>query len=128
MEKLIFNHPDSAVVKAGVFIESIIQDIFIKENIKQNQFKVLSDRIYYLKREGYVDKKIYESLNYIRRGRNIGAHNSAKVYLSRAIRCHEEMYNIFIWYYETYCNYDGTVQNYDYLSFKNKNFKYFEKD
>src|SRR5690625_704284 len=128
MEKLIFNHPDSAVVKAGVFIENIIQDIFKKENIKQNQLKILSEQIYYLYKEGYVNKNLYRSFTYIRRKRNVGAHNNAKVYLSRAIRCHEEMYNIFTWYYETYCNYDETVPNYEPPSFKDEALNVFTKD
>lgn len=102
MEDLIYSHPNSAIVKAGIFIEDIINDVFIIEEINDENFKNLASKIAFMYRNGYITKDVYESFTNVRKQRNKAAHDASNPSLTAAFLCHEEMYKIAKWYFETY--------------------------
>lgn len=102
MDDLIFSHPSSAIVKAGIVVEEIISDVFKIENINEETFTSLASKIFYLYQNGYIKRYIYDSFTTIRKNRNKAAHNSSSHSLTAASLCHEKLYEIVSWYIETY--------------------------
>jgi DNA phosphorothioation-dependent restriction protein DptF len=72
MEDLIFEDPGSSVVKARLFAESILNDVFKLEKIETSYLSSLYDKISYLTRQGYFNKEIQQSFDIIRLSGNKG--------------------------------------------------------
>lgn len=109
MEKLFFTDSSSALAKARLFIEEIIQSVWLLEklDIESHNCKNLSERISYLYRLECFDFNINQALHFIRKAGNSAVHDSdSNGNMQQAYAVHREMYNIAKWYIEYY-----TVEN-----------------
>lgn len=102
MEELIYEDPASAIVKARLFAESILNEVYKQENIEAPYTTTFFEKISYLTREGYIQREIQKSFDTIRLAGNKAAHDGGYNDITEAFRLHREMYNIGVWYYEVY--------------------------
>ncbi|MGE6486903.1 DNA phosphorothioation-dependent restriction protein DptF [Paenisporosarcina sp. NPDC076898] len=101
MEELIFEDPSSSIIKARVFAEEIISQVFKHENIEVFYLS-LNDKISFLSKEGYFKRDIQKSFDIIRLAGNKAAHDGQFNDITEAFKLHKEMYNIGVWFYEVY--------------------------
>lgn len=62
MEELIYEDPASAIVKARLFAEAILNEVFAQEDIKVPYISSLYDKISYLAKEGYITAEVQRTL------------------------------------------------------------------
>lgn len=101
MEDLMFEDPSSSIVKARVFIEEILKEVFKKEE-EVPYLTSLYDKISYLAKEGVIKREIQQSFDTIRLSGNKAAHNAKFNDITEAYKLHKEMYKIAVWFYEVY--------------------------
>jgi DNA phosphorothioation-dependent restriction protein DptF len=102
MEELIYEDPSSSIVKARLFAEEILNEVFKQENIEAPYLSSLYDKISYLTREGYIKREIQQSFDTIRLSGNKAAHDGKFNDITEALKLHKEMYKIGVWFYEVY--------------------------
>lgn len=102
MEELIFTDAASAIVKARVFAEEVINEVFKQENINEPYVSTLYEKISYLSSEGYIKPDIQKAFDTIRYTGNKAAHSGEYNDISEACKLHKVMYNIGVWFYEVY--------------------------
>jgi DNA phosphorothioation-dependent restriction protein DptF len=102
MEELIFEDPGSAIVKARLFAEAILNEVFKQDKINAPYLSSLFDKISYLTREGYIKREIQQSFDTIRLSGNKAAHDGGFNDITEAFKLHKEMYKIGVWFYEVY--------------------------
>ncbi|WP_102345889.1 DNA phosphorothioation-dependent restriction protein DptF [Bacillus sp. Marseille-P3661] len=102
MEELLFHDPSSSIVKARLFAEAILNDVFKQENIDPPYLTTLFDKISFLSREGYIIPEMQQSLDTIRMSGNKAAHDGEFNDITVAFKLHKEMYKIGVWFYEVY--------------------------
>ena len=102
MEELIYEDPSSSIVKARLFAEAILNDVFKYEKIEATFLSSLYDKISYLTREGYIEREIQQSFDIIRLSGNKAAHDGKFNDITEAFKLHKEMYKIGVWFYEVY--------------------------
>ncbi|WP_166244000.1 DNA phosphorothioation-dependent restriction protein DptF [Paenibacillus turpanensis] len=113
MESLIYQDPASAIVKARVFVEVILQGVLQTEKIEPQGNWSLHEKISYLSK-GYITREIESLLHTVRMAGNKAAHTLNYDDLSEAIKLHRSVYLIFKWYYETYLSFQASVPEYEY--------------
>ncbi|MCZ8538301.1 DNA phosphorothioation-dependent restriction protein DptF [Paenisporosarcina quisquiliarum] len=101
MEDLIFEDPSSSIIKARVFAEEIISQVFKHENLEVFHLS-LNDKISFLSKEGYFERDIQRSFDIIRLAGNKAAHDGQFNDITEAFKLHKEMYKIGVWFYEVY--------------------------
>ena len=103
MEDLIYEDPSSAIIKARVFVEEILTDVFKQEKIEMPYQATLYDKISLLTREDYIKRDIQQSLDIVfGLSGNKAAHNADFNDITEAFKLHMEMYKIGVWYMEVY--------------------------
>lgn len=102
MEELLFEDPSSSAIKARVFAEEILNEVFKYEKIEIPYQSTLYDKILLLTRDGYINRDIQQAFDEIRTSGNKAAHNAKFNDITVAFRLHKEMYKIGIWFYEVY--------------------------
>jgi len=102
MEDLIFEDPSSSIIKARVFAEEIISQVFKHEDIEVFQPLSLYDKISLLSKEGYFERDVQRSFDIIRLAGNKAAHDGQFNDITEAFKLHKEMYKIGVWFYEVY--------------------------
>ncbi|NMH73563.1 DNA phosphorothioation-dependent restriction protein DptF [Bacillus sp. RO2] len=112
MEDLMFEDPSSSIVKARVFIEEILKEVFKKED-EAPYLTSLYDKISYLAKEGVIKRDIQQSFDTIRLSGNKAAHNAKFNDITEAYKLHKEMYKIAVWFYEVYSSAQTKVPLYD---------------
>jgi len=112
MEDLIFDDPSSSMIKARIFAEEILKEVF---NIEKINFYVtnLNDRIIYLAKEGILTPDIQNAFNIVRMSGNKAAHRSDYNDIVEAFKVHRSMYKIALWFYETYSTEEITIPKYE---------------
>ena len=100
MEDLIFEDPSSSIIKARVFAEEILNEVFKIENIDVPFQSTLYDKILLLTREEYIKRDIQQSFDSIRLSGNKAAHDASFNDITEAFKLHKEMYKIGLWFYE----------------------------
>lgn len=101
MEELMFEDPSSAIVKARVFVEQILKEVFIYEKIENPYLSSLYEKIAYLAKEGVFDREIQRSFDTIRLSGNKAAHGNIDD-IAEAYKLHKEMFKIGVWFYEAF--------------------------
>ncbi|MDX5476215.1 MAG: DNA phosphorothioation-dependent restriction protein DptF [Bacillaceae bacterium] len=101
MEELMFEDPSSAIVKARVFTENILSEVFRYEEINAPYLSSLYDKISYLAKEEIFERDIQRSFDTIRLSGNKAAHGNFND-ITEAYKLHKEMYKIGVWFYEVY--------------------------
>jgi DNA phosphorothioation-dependent restriction protein DptF len=102
MEELLFEDASSSIVKARLFAEAILNEVFKQEKIDAPYVSSLYDKISYLTREGYIKRSIQQSFDTIRLSGNKAAHDGKFNDITEAFKLHKEMYNIAVWFVEVY--------------------------
>ncbi|MDV6036117.1 DNA phosphorothioation-dependent restriction protein DptF [Bacillus sp. SM-B1] len=102
MEELIYEDPASAIVKARLFAEAILNEVFAQEDIKVPYISSLYDKISYLAKEGYITAEVQRDFDTVRFTGNKAAHDGSFNDISAAFKLHKVMHNIAVWLYEVY--------------------------
>jgi DNA phosphorothioation-dependent restriction protein DptF len=102
MEELLYEDPGSSIVKARLFAEEILNEVFKQEDIDAPYLSTLYDKISYLTREGYIKREVQQALDNIRLTGNKAAHNSEFNDITEAFKLHKEMYKLGVWFCEVY--------------------------
>lgn len=102
MAELIYEDPSSAIIKARLFAEEILSEVFKQENIAVPYGSTFYDKISFLSKEGFIKPEIQLAFDTIRITGNKAAHNGAFNDITEAFKLHKTMYNIAIWFYEVY--------------------------
>lgn len=102
MQELIYEDPSSSVVKARLFAEAILSEVFKQEKIQEPYVNSLYEKILYLTKEGYIERDIQRSFDTIRLSGNKAAHDGQFNDITEAFKLHREMYKIGVWFYEVY--------------------------
>ena len=109
MEELIFEDASSAIMKARIFVEAILNEVFIHEEIETYNYPTLYDKISYLARDGVINRNIQQAFDTIRLSGNKAAHDGDFEDITEAFRLHKEMYKIAVWFYEVYSSGDKYI-------------------
>lgn len=109
MEELIFEDASSAIMKARIFAEAILNEVFIHEQIETYNISTLYDKISYLARDGVIKRNIQQAFDTIRLSGNKAAHDGNFEDITEAFRLHKEMYKIAVWFYEVYSSGDEHI-------------------
>ncbi|MGO4890413.1 DNA phosphorothioation-dependent restriction protein DptF [Anaerobacillus sp. MEB173] len=103
IERLIYEDPKGTVIRARLFLEEIIKDIFRREEYNYDYFKDLNERIIYLTREGIFEKEIQQVIYEIRKTGNKAVHDATfEVDILLALKIFKMMYKLGSWYTEVY--------------------------
>ena len=102
MEQLIFADSASAIVKARLFAEEILKEVFRIEKVDTTYISTFYDKVLYLSNNDYIVKEIQHSFDIIRRSGNKAAHDGTFDDITAAFQLHKEMYKIAVWFYEIY--------------------------
>lgn len=102
MEELIYEDAGSSIVKARLFLEAILDEVYKIEKLESTYGQTLYERISYLTRNEYIDRKIQQSFDTIRLSGNKAAHDGNFNDITVAFKLHKEMYNIAVWFVEVY--------------------------
>lgn len=113
MEQLIFTDSASAIVKARLFAEELLKEVFKVEEIDTTYISSFYDKIVYLSSNEIILKNIQHSFDAIRRSGNKAAHDSTYDDLVAALQLHKEMYKIAVWFYETYTSDQQKIPGYN---------------
>lgn len=102
MEELIYEDPASAIVKARLFAEAILNEVFTQEDIKVPYISSLYDKISYLAKEGYITAEVQRDFDTVRFTGNKAAHDGSFNDITAAFKLHKVMHSIAVWLYEVY--------------------------
>lgn len=112
MEQLLYTDSASAIVKARLFAEEILKEVFRIEKIDTTYISSLYDKILYLSNKDILVKEIQHSFDTIRRSGNKAAHDTLYDDIIVALQLHKEMYKIAVWFYEVYTSEQNNVPSY----------------
>ncbi|MBB5180255.1 DNA phosphorothioation-dependent restriction protein DptF [Planomicrobium koreense] len=112
MEQLIYTDSASAIVKARLFAEEVLKEVFKIEEIDTTYISSLYDKVLYISNNGLIVKEIQHSFDTIRRSGNKAAHDGTYDDITVAFQLHKDMYKIAVWFYETYTSEQEVVPTY----------------
>lgn len=112
MEQLLYTDSASAIVKARLFAEEILKEVFRIEKIDTTYISSLYDKILYLSNKDILVKEIQHSFDTIRRSGNKAAHDTLYDDIIVALQLHKEMYKVAVWFYEVYTSEQNNVPPY----------------
>lgn len=112
LEKSIFTGPRTMLTHARIFVENILQQVIRAEDLMDDQWTSLKDRIDLLNENGYLTTEIRDALHYVRQIGNQAAHDARMFRYSEALLAWEAVYQIVKWYIEVYGPADFTVPIY----------------
>lgn len=113
MEELLFEDPSSSIVKARLFAENILGEIFTLEKIVIPYQATFYDKISILARDGSITSEIQRSFDTIRLIGNKAAHDPKFNDITEAFKLHKEMYKIGVWFTEVYSLKQIQVNSYE---------------
>ena len=123
MEELIYEDPSSAITKARIFAEEILNKVFQFEGLEEvspSHATNLFDRINFLAKEGILTPNIQNALHTVRLLGNKAAHQADYNDIVDAFKVHKALYNIALWFYETYSTEEVEIPSYTYPQPTNK--------
>lgn len=114
MEQLFYTDSASAVVKARLFAEEILKEVFTIEKIDATYITTFYEKVLYLSNNDYIVKDIQHAFDIIRRSGNRAAHDGTYDDITAAFQLHKEMYKIAVWFYEIYTSEQEVIPPYRY--------------
>ncbi|MFN7252933.1 MAG: DNA phosphorothioation-dependent restriction protein DptF [Anaerobacillus sp.] len=102
MEELIFEDAASSIVKARLFAESVLNKVYLNEDIEVPYNFSMFEKITYLVREGYIKRDLQKAFDTIRITGNKAAHDAQFNDITEAFKLHRVMHDIAVWFYEVY--------------------------
>ncbi|MHC1682277.1 MAG: DNA phosphorothioation-dependent restriction protein DptF [Clostridiaceae bacterium] len=105
LDKVLFNDPQSAVVKGRLFVEIVTKEIAKFEGLEDLNKLNQAERLKVLNKNEIIDNDIEKAFDFIRRIGNKAAHEKIEGDLEAALAVHRNIYKIASWYIENYIDY-----------------------
>ncbi|MGM0900900.1 MAG: DUF4145 domain-containing protein [Bacillota bacterium] len=112
LENSIFTSPRTMLTHSRVFIENILEQVIMKEQLPDDQRTSLKERLDLLNEKGYLISEIRDALHKVRRMGNQAAHDARRFRYSEALLSWEALYEIVKWYVEVYGPVEVIVPDY----------------
>lgn len=112
LENSLFTSPRTMLTHARVFVENILQQVIQKENLPDESWTNLKERLDLLNENGYLTPEVRDALHHVRQIGNKAAHDARMFRYSEALLSWESVYVIVKWYVEVYGPLDFTVPDY----------------
>jgi hypothetical protein len=112
LENSIFTSPRTMLTHSRVFIESILEQVVLKEQLPDDPRTSLKERLDLLNEKGYLIPEIRDALHKVRRIGNQAAHDARRFRYSEALLSWEALYEIVKWFVEVYGPVEVIVPDY----------------
>lgn len=112
LENAIYNSPRSMLTHSRTFIEVLLEKVMIRENIRNQPFMKLKERIRILDDNGLLTPEILHALHEVRKLGNMAAHDTRQFRFSESLTAWEHIYTVVKWFVEVYESYDLEVPEY----------------
>ncbi|MDF2855368.1 MAG: transposase [Neobacillus sp.] len=112
LENSIFTSPRTMLTHARVFVENILQQVTLAEQLPEDSRINLKERLDLLNEKGYLLPEIRDALHYVRQVGNQAAHDTRMFRYSEALLSWEALYKIVRWYVEVYGPIEVTIPDY----------------
>lgn len=112
IEEQLFTDPHSVLVKTRVYIEQLTKLVMNQEKMEVYPDYKLVDRVEKLHCHGILPDAIHQQFDWIRRIGNKAAHEPEFGTLEQVLRVHRSLYDLSVWYRETYGDLDFQAPKY----------------
>lgn len=112
LENAIYNSPRSMLTHSRTFIEALLEKVMIHENIDNEPYLTIIERIQDLDQEGYITENVKNSLHEVRKLGNMAAHDTRQFRFSESLTAWEHIYTIVKWFVEVYGSHEIEVPEY----------------
>jgi hypothetical protein len=112
LENSIFSSPRTMLTHARIFVENILQQVIKAENLPDNPWTKLKERLDLLNENGYLTPEVRDALHHVRRIGNQAAHQTRPFRYSESLLSWEAIFTIVKWYIEVYGPIDVSVPEY----------------
>ncbi|WP_246628994.1 DUF4145 domain-containing protein [Mesobacillus maritimus] len=112
LENSIFTSPRTMLTHSRVFIENILEQVIMKEQLPDEPRTSLKERLDWLNEKGYLIPDIRDAFHKVRRIGNQAAHDARRFRYSEALLSWEALYEIVKWYVEVYGPVEVIVPDY----------------
>lgn len=112
LENAIYNSPRSMLTHSRTFIEVLLEKVMIYENMPNEPFYTIIERIRDLDDNGLLIPEVTNALHEVRKLGNMAAHDTRQFRFSESLTAWEHIYTIVKWFVEVYVSYDIEVPEY----------------
>lgn len=112
LENAIYNSPRSMLTHSRTFIETLLEKVMIHENMPNQSYLTLIERIQNLDDNGLLTDEVRNSLHEVRKLGNMASHDTRQFRFSESLTAWEHIYMIVRWFVEVYAYYDIEVPDY----------------
>ena len=111
-EKYVYSDPNTSVIKQGMLAEVMVKYMLAYDGIKEPDYdNTHANRIRRLKKNDLLPREIDNTLYILRKDRNNAAHDGADDG-EKAVSNLPLLYELCVWYMQTYGDYDYTPAGY----------------
>lgn len=112
-EKYVYSDPNTSVIKQGILSEVMVKYMLAYDGIAEPEYdNTHANRIRLLKQNDLLPYEVKNTLYILRKDRNNAAHNAADEG-ARALSNLELLYNLCVWFMQTYGDYNYVPEPYD---------------
>ncbi|MBR7553114.1 DUF4145 domain-containing protein [Allobacillus sp. GCM10007491] len=112
LENAIYNSPRSMLTHSRTFIETLLEKVMIHENMENEPYLTIIERIQDLDESGLLTDEVKNSLHEVRKLGNKAAHDTRQFRFSESLTAWEHIYIIVKWFVEVYGSHDIEVPEY----------------
>ncbi|MGF9966954.1 hypothetical protein ABEX66_21485, partial [Bacillus rhizoplanae] len=112
IEKSVYNDPHGTIVKASLFGEAVVKEIWDKENLESVDGIKHVERIYKLFRERIIDEQFRDYFDLIHKISNKAAHNVHYGSIVESIQVYRTVFKIAVWFMELYGDFSFKAPEY----------------
>lgn len=112
LEGAIYNSPRAMLTHSRTFIEAILEKVMINENLPNESYLTIIERINDLDEQGLLNVDVKNALHEVRKLGNQAAHDGRQFRFSESLRTWEYIYIIVKWFVEVYGYYKIEVPPY----------------
>lgn len=112
LENAIYNSPRSMLTHSRTFIEVLLEKVMIYENMPNEPFYTIIERIRDLDDNGLLIPEVKNALHEVRKLGNMASHDTRQFRFSESLTAWEHIYTIVKWFVEVYVSYDIEVPEY----------------
>lgn len=112
LENAIYNSPRSMLTHSRTFIEALLEKVMIHENMPNEPYLTIKDRIQDLDDNGLLTVDVKNSLHEVRKLGNMAAHDTRQFRYSESLTAWEHIHIIVRWFVEVYGSYEIEVPEY----------------
>src|SRR5690625_1597852 len=112
LENAIYNSPRSMLTHSRTFIEALLEKVMIHENMSNEPYLTIIERIQDLDGSGLLIEEVKNSLHEVRKLGNVAAHDTRQFRFSESLTAWEHIYIIVKWFVEVYGSYKIEVPDY----------------